>query len=95
MTRPRPPDCFWLAALALVVIAVVYNVLIADDGETLSEAMDGYIERWPWLSPVIVTVARHLANDFDPHIDPIHLAFVVARLLLPRFRSVALITTTP
>lgn len=68
MSRPRAPDWFWLGALALVVVAVVYNLFIADEGETPSETLDGYIERWPWQSPAIVTVARHLANDIDPRL---------------------------
>lgn len=79
MSRPRAPDWFWLGALALVVVAVVYNLFIADEGETLSETLDGYIERWPWLSPAIVTVARHLANDIDPRLDLVHIGFVIAR----------------
>ncbi|ASX01110.1 hypothetical protein [Mycobacterium intracellulare] len=43
-----------LAAAGLLIIAIVYNVFIAEDGCTLSETFDGYIERWPWLKPAIL-----------------------------------------
>lgn len=64
--KRRAPHCFWLAALTLAASAVVYNLFFAEDGKTLSEVADGYMERWPWLGPIIVTVARHVANQIDP-----------------------------
>lgn len=82
--KRRAPHCFWLAALTLAASAVVYNLFFAEDGKTLSEVADGYMERWPWLGPVIVIVARHVANQLDPRTDPIGLGFVLARRLIRR-----------
>lgn len=86
MRQLRRADCFWLTAAGLLVLAVVYNVFIAEDGATLSEAFDGYIERWPWLKPAILIVARHVANDLDPRADPIGLGFVLVRAVFRRRR---------
>ncbi|MDV6979677.1 DUF7427 family protein [Mycobacterium intracellulare] len=89
MTRLRRADCFWLAAAGLLAVAVVYNVFIAEDGATLSEVFDGYIERWPWLKPAILIVARHVVNDLDPRADPIGIGFVLVRAVFRRRRAVA------
>jgi len=80
----RRADCFWLAAAGLLAAAIVYNVFIAADGDTLSEAFDGYIERWPWLKPALLIVARHVANDLDPRADPIGIGFVLVRAVIRR-----------
>lgn len=50
----------------------------APPGETLSEAMDKWLERHPGkaLSHIAVAVtAAHLLNLIPPRLDPIHLAF--------------------
>lgn len=87
MTRLRRADYFWLAAAALLAVAIVYNVFIAEDGDTLSETFDGYIERWPWLKPAILIIARHVANDLDPRADPIGIGFVLIRAVFRRRRG--------
>lgn len=87
MRRFKPADWFWLAVAALLVLAIGYNVFIAEDGDTLSETMDGYLERWPWLKPMILIVARHVANDLDPRADPIGIGFVLIRAVFRRRRA--------
>ncbi|EFG75290.1 hypothetical protein HMPREF0591_4790, partial [Mycobacterium parascrofulaceum ATCC BAA-614] len=82
-----PADLFWLAVAALLVVAIAYNVFVAEDGCTLSEAMDGYIERWPWLKPAVLIIARHVANDLDPRADPIGIGFVLIRAVFRRRRA--------
>lgn len=89
MTRLKAPDWFWLAAASLLAVAIGYNVFVADDGATLSEVLDGYIERWPWLKPAILIVARHLANDLDPRADPIGIGFMLIRAVFRRRRALA------
>jgi len=85
-------DRIWLVAGAAVFVGVpVYNVMIAEDGDTLSEAFDRYLARWPWLKPVCLTLAKHLANELDPRIDPIGLGFVAARALFRRDRTVTVV----
>lgn len=86
MTALKPADWFWLAAAGLLTIAVGYNVFIAEDGDTMSEAFDGYLVRWPWLKPTTLIVARHVANDLDPRADPIGIGFVLVRAVLRRRR---------
>lgn len=84
----RPADRAWLA-LAGGVIA--YDVL-APDGETLSEAVDRWLEHHPWLTrAVIMTVARHLVNELG--LDPLALGFG----LLRRWRKtpVVIVVETP
>lgn len=89
MTRS---DSIWLAVGAAVGIGVpVYNIFIAEDGDTLSEAFDRYMARWPWLKPVCLTLAKHLANELDPRIDPISIGFVAARALFRRGRTVTVV----
>jgi hypothetical protein len=78
-------DRIWLGIGASVLIGVpFYNVFIAEDGKTLSEAFDGYLKRWPWLKPVTLTLVRHVVNDLDPRIDPIGLGFAAARAVFRR-----------
>lgn len=86
MKHLRREDGFWLAAAGLLALAIVYNVFIAEDGCTLSETFDGYIERWPWLKPAILIVARHVVNDLDPRADPIGIGFVLIRAVFRRRR---------
>jgi hypothetical protein len=61
------------------VIALAHNIT-AEDGDTLSEAMDDWIFAHPVLTrAVIVVFALHLANAVKQQADPVHWAFVVAR----------------
>lgn len=88
LVKLRFADCFWVAA---PTVAVVYNVFFAEeDSDTISAAWDRYLARWPWLRPVIHTVAKHLANDLQPWADPISLVFLAAKILR-RGRAVAVV----
>lgn len=70
----RPADRAWLA-LAGGVVAWDF---FAPDEETLSEGVDRYLERHPWLTrAVIMTVARHLVNELG--LDPLALGFGLLR----------------
>jgi hypothetical protein len=89
--RLRPADWFWLTALVLLGVAVGYNLFFAPDGGTISEAADGYFKRWPWLRPVILMVARHVANDLEPDVDPIGIAFDAARAIFHRRPAVVVV----
>lgn len=81
VVRPSAKAC-WLAIGAIVV---GHNIS-ADDGDTLSEAVDGWIVTHPWLTRVIIAViALHLANAVSSRIDPVHLVFVGVRSV-PRRR---------
>jgi hypothetical protein len=91
MNRLRPSDWIWIG---IGVGVPLYNVFFAADGDTLSEAWDRYLKRWPWLRPVIHTFARHLANDLDPRMDPIGLSFFAARALLNRRRRLIVVVET-
>ncbi|MDD7813717.1 hypothetical protein PP713_14195 [Mycobacterium sp. CSUR Q5927] len=45
-------------------------------GCTLSEAVDYYLERRPWLTRAVVAlVALHLINALPSRLDPLHLLF--------------------
>jgi hypothetical protein len=67
------------AWLAIAVIVVGHNVS-ADDGDTLSEVVDGWIAAHPWLArSVIAVLALHLANAISNRVDPVHLVFVGVR----------------
>ncbi len=78
-----------LAAAGLLIIAIVCNVFIAEDGCTLSETFEGYIERWPWLKPAILIAVRHVVNDLDPRADPIGIGFVLVRAVFRRRPALA------
>lgn len=59
---------------------VLAHNLTADDGDTLSEAVDEWLVSRPVLTrAVIALLALHLANAVRAHYDPVHLAFTVAR----------------
>ena len=84
----RPADRAWLV-LAAGVIA--YD-LLAPPGETLSEGVDRYLSRRPWLTKLLVLgVAKHLTNEVAPWADPVALGFGVLRALLPRRHVVVVV----
>ena len=61
------------------VIALVHN-LTAEDGDTLSEAVDDWLKAYPVLTRSVIAVfALHLANAIAAPVDPVHLAFSAAR----------------
>lgn len=85
MARKRS-DVIWTCTALWVVVGVpVYNILVAEEGDTLSEAFDRYLTRWPWLKPATLMLARHVANDISPEwADPIKLGFIAARMVARR-----------
>lgn len=88
MRRLRPSDRVWIA---FGVTALVYNVFIAEEGDTLSEAWDRYLARWPWMESIIHTLAKHLANEWAPQLDPVGIAFVAARAVFRRKPAVVVV----
>lgn len=83
------------ALLCLGAGVVVYNVVIAPDGETISEGFDELLIKYPLLTRIgIMVVAHHLANELAPQADPIGLGFVALRALRRR-RVVVVVETTP
>ncbi|MCV7009366.1 hypothetical protein [Mycobacterium gordonae] len=68
--------------LLLGGIALAHN-FTAEDGDTLSECMDGWLtpdRRVRWIAEAgLLALYCHLSNRIKPSYDPIHLAFVVAR----------------
>lgn len=63
------------AWIILAVGVVLYDTL-ADDGQTLSEAVDRYMLRHPWkVRLVAVLVAGHCCNALPVRFDPIHRLF--------------------
>jgi len=65
----RPADRAWLTLGAGVL---AWDVA-CPAGCTLSEGVDRYIERHPWLTrAVVAVVGLHLANLLPTALDPIH-----------------------
>lgn len=55
--------------------AILYDI-ISEDGQTISEGFDHFIERHPVATTLgIVAIAGHLANIIPPKYDPIHRLF--------------------
>ena len=72
----KPADVAWLTLAAGIV---VYEIA-APPGELLSEGVDRYLVRRPWLTrAVVAVVAAHLLNLIPDRLDPIHQAAVRAR----------------
>lgn len=66
----------WLTIGGLVL---AHN-LTADEGDTLSEAVDSWLTTHPVATRAAIAVlALHLANAVRAHYDPVHIAFTVAR----------------
>lgn len=62
-------DRAWLALAAGIV---AYEVA-APRGELLSEGVDRYLARKPWLTRlVVVGIAAHLLNLIPAKVDPLH-----------------------
>ncbi|MFA4083697.1 hypothetical protein ONA92_18535 [Mycobacteroides salmoniphilum] len=62
-------DRAWLALAAGVV---AYEVA-APRGELLSEGVDRYLARKPWLTRlVVVGIGAHLLNLIPAQVDPLH-----------------------
>ena len=65
----RSADIAWLTVAAGVI---AYEACTQD--ELLSEAMDRYRRRHPWIvSGAVVYVASHLLRCWPQRIDPLHL----------------------
>lgn len=63
----RAADKAWLAMAA----GVLAYELAAPDGELLSDGVDRYLDRHPWLTrAVIAATALHLINATPARIDP-------------------------
>ena len=83
--RVRPQlhqgDIGWL----LVAGTVIAIDLAVEDGQTLSEAADRYLEHRPGLTYTValITVA-HILNFLPAAVDPYHRGFLLARRLLGR-----------
>jgi hypothetical protein len=80
MVRHLNGDRAWLA---LAVLVLIYEISCRE-GELLSQAVDRYLERHPWLTRfVVIQTALHLLNVYDAappyvrHLD----AFQVIHLL--------------
>lgn len=60
-------------------IVLAHN-LTADDGDTLSEAVDSWLTTHPVITRAAITVlALHLANGIQARYDVVHLVFTAAR----------------
>lgn len=60
-------------------VALAHN-LTAEDGDTLSEAVDDWLHTHPILTrAVIAMLALHLANAVTQQADPVHWAFHIVR----------------
>jgi len=65
----RPSEKAWIGLGAAVAAYDIFS----PKGETLSEGMDGMIERRPKLTYLAVgAVALHLLNILPNQIDPLH-----------------------
>ncbi|MGH3956493.1 MAG: DUF7427 family protein [Mycobacterium sp.] len=65
----RTADRAWLALGA----GIVAYELAAPRGELLSEGVDRYLARRPWLTrAVVVVLAAHLLNVLPEPVDPLH-----------------------
>lgn len=74
--RYRPADVAWIALAAGIV---AYEVA-APPGELLSEGVDRYLTRRPWVTRAVVgVVAAHLLNLIPNRVDPIHQAAILFR----------------
>jgi hypothetical protein len=72
----RRAKSLWLAGAA---IAITHNIT-AEDGDTLSEAVDDWLDTHPVLTrTVIAMLALHLANAIAARADPVHWAFWLVR----------------
>lgn len=60
------------AWVALAILIAVYEIF-APEGELLSEAVDRFLVRHPWLTRgVVAVVALHLLNLLPTRVDPVH-----------------------
>jgi hypothetical protein len=58
---------------------LVYD-LLADEGMTLSEGCDHYLQQKPWLTRAVgLAVAGHVLNLIPESLDPVHGLFVLTR----------------
>ena len=74
--RKRRARKAWLAIAAIVL---AHN-LTAEDGDTLSEAVDEWLLTHPLLTRAAIAVlALHLANAVSNNADPVHWVFVRVR----------------
>lgn len=72
----RTADRAWLVLGA----GVVGYDLSARDGELMSEAVDRYLLRRPWLTRAVIAVtAAHLANVIPARCDPFTFAWRIRR----------------
>lgn len=72
----RPSDRAWIT-LGLGV--VTYDLLAAPE-ETLSEGVDRYMLRYPWITRGIAfALAAHVCNLVPARRDPVHLLFAALR----------------
>lgn len=72
----RSCDKAWIVLGAGIL---VYD-LVAEEGMTLSEGVDTYLQRRPWLTRAVgLAVAGHLLNLIPERLDPVHGLFVLTR----------------
>lgn len=65
----RNSDRAWIVLAA----SIVTYEFVAQPDELLSEAVDRYLEKHPWLTRMIVAVvSAHLLNFIPPRVDPLH-----------------------
>jgi len=65
----RPADAAWIVLVAGVV---VWDVACPRE-EMLSEGVDRYLERRPWLTRMVVAVtAAHILNLLPKRVDPFY-----------------------
>lgn len=67
--RYRPADRAWITLAA----GILTWEILAPDGELLSEAVDRYRRRHPWLTATVITyISAHLLRVVPRHVDPLH-----------------------
>lgn len=72
----RHSDMAWIA---LGVGVLAYDAL-CEEGDTMSEAVDRYMLRHPWLVRVIASaVTAHVCNMVPPRWDVVHRLFQLSR----------------
>jgi hypothetical protein len=69
---------------------VIGHTITAEDGDTLSECVDSWLDNHRWVTRgAIVVLALHLMNAVPGRVDVVHLLFTGARSLYPLRRCVA------
>lgn len=69
----KPADWAWTALVAAVVAYELHASRRDHDWELLSEAMDRYRQRHPFVTvTIILLLAAHLTRAIPRRVDPLH-----------------------